>query len=332
MASQIRRRNAFTLVELLVVIAIIGILVALLLPAVQAAREAARRVSCKNNLKQIGLALHGYHDAELAFPPGTEFATTASPEWNTNFGPNWVIRVLPYMEQQNLFNSFNFGAFISDGSNSGPRSTPIKNLICPSDTGANTLCALDGGNWARGNYAANGMNTPFYDWPNGVADIYKKGVFGMNMGFNMSTVTDGTSSTLLVGEVRIGLTSQDRRGCWAMGGPGSSLLSWHGYGGDCNGPNPTNNDSDDIRDCSQVYDALGVNVMIKQKMSCWYPCPSYQATIRSRHRGGAQVTLVDGSVRFISDTIQSTGAWGGCCGMWDRLILSSDGAPLGNLQ
>src|SRR3954469_9382671 len=113
------RRLAFTLVELLVVIAIIGILVALLLPAVQSAREAARRMQCQNNVKQLGLALHNYHDVHKIFPPSSIWPVESEIEKknNGNLGANWVIMVLPYMEQQNLYNSFNFTKSICDSTN-----------------------------------------------------------------------------------------------------------------------------------------------------------------------------------------------------------------------
>ncbi len=101
-------RRGFTLVELLVVIAIIGILVALLLPAVQSAREAARRMQCQNHLKQLGLALHNYHDTLGYFPPSSNWAAIAevNTKNNANLRANWVISILPYIEQQSLYNSF----------------------------------------------------------------------------------------------------------------------------------------------------------------------------------------------------------------------------------
>ncbi len=117
----------FTLVELLVVIVIIGVLVALLLPAVQAARAAARRTQCQNHLKQIGLALMNYHGARSEFPPSATFdAKLNSPEYPRHHYKNWIIEVLPYMEQQNLHNSFNLDVPISSDLNSvarGPGST-----------------------------------------------------------------------------------------------------------------------------------------------------------------------------------------------------------------
>ena len=103
------RRKGFTLVELLVVIAIIGILVALLLPAVQAAREAARRMSCQNNLKQLGIALHNYHDTNKKFPAGMQFYGPGnnSADRGKNYRANWIIAILPYFEQQPLYDTLN---------------------------------------------------------------------------------------------------------------------------------------------------------------------------------------------------------------------------------
>src|SRR5688572_27028117 len=135
-----KTREGFTLVELLVVIAIIGVLVALLLPAVQSAREAARRMQCQNNLKQFGLALHNYHDANMAFPPSSVWKQEAHiAELNSsNLGPNWIIMILPYMEQQSLFDSFDFNFAIPAKENAVPRSTRLAVTLCPSDSGYNT--------------------------------------------------------------------------------------------------------------------------------------------------------------------------------------------------
>ena len=139
MFNRVECRRAFTLVELLVVIAIIGILVALLLPAVQAAREAARRTSCQNNLKQIGIALQNYHDSSSgAFPPGIVFDAGPTgmpfvPDRSWSFRPNWIINILPYMEEQGLYDSFDLTVYISDAVNQIPRGTTVETLLCPSD-------------------------------------------------------------------------------------------------------------------------------------------------------------------------------------------------------
>lgn len=144
-------RRGFTLVELLVVIAIIGVLVALLLPAVQSARESARRMQCSNNLKQLGLAIHNYHDVFLAFPINTLPNSGPAPNWNDNSGFkhwSWMSRVLPFMEQQSLYQSLNVGdntlrqsqQFIA---------TQIKTYLCPSDDYSKRGPRTDGHNLAN---------------------------------------------------------------------------------------------------------------------------------------------------------------------------------------
>jgi prepilin-type N-terminal cleavage/methylation domain-containing protein/prepilin-type processing-associated H-X9-DG protein len=326
------RRGGFTLVELLVVIAIIGILVAMLLPAIQSARESARRTQCKNNLRNIALALINYENSHGVFPPGVQFDTVQSAPVSDTFRPNWVILILPFLEEQGLYNSFNFDEPISHPVNSIARGAQIPIMLCPSDSGAETPFAGttpgEGGNWARGNYACNGVNQQIDQADTAWNDSTKRGMMGVNEAVKLRQVIDGTTKTILVAEIRIGLTEMDRRGVWAMGAAGASAMFWHGYGGDCNGPNPANDSSDDVEGCSTIIRTVGLDFMRKQRMTCWEPCPSYQASARSQHGpGGVQVAFVDGSVHFIDDGVNTTGPWGGCCGVWDRLIASADGTP-----
>ena len=127
------RRSGFTLIELLVVIAIIAVLISLLLPAVQAAREAARRAQCLNNLKQIGLAIHNYHDVIGAFPPG--YLSRLGPDGdNTGPGWGWAAMILPQIEQGPIFNAINFGLAIESPANQTARLTKIATFICPTDS------------------------------------------------------------------------------------------------------------------------------------------------------------------------------------------------------
>lgn len=332
MRSDPCRRNAFTLVELLVVIAIIGILVAMLLPAVQSAREAARRTQCQNNLKNIALALLNYESSAGVLPAGVQFDEGQAPQVSDMFRPNWVIDILPFFEQQGLYDSFDLDEPISAPVNRLARGTEIPSMLCPTDTGAATLfsgtTSGEGDNWARGNYACNGVNQRIDQSNDAWEDATKRGVMGLNQAVKLRQVIDGTSKTILVAEIRVGLTDKDRRGVWAMGTAGSSAMFWHGYGGDCNGPNPANDSSDDIEGCSTVIGQVGLPVMRQERMTCWQPCPSYQASARSQHLpGGVYVAFLDGSVHFIDDTVNTTGPWGGCCGVWDRLIASADGTP-----
>lgn len=329
--KSIDRKRGFTLVELLVVIAIIAMLVTMLLPAVQSAREAARKTQCSNNLKNVGLALLNYESANGDLPAAVKFDEGQLPQSSDLFRENWVILTLPFMEEQSVFDSFDLSLPISRRENQLGRSTRLDVMLCPSDSGAERPFAGtsngEGGNWARGNYAANGVNDRIDESPRAWKDATKRGVMGFNQAVKLKQVVDGLSKTLLVAEIRIGLTDKDRRGTWAMGTAGSSAMFWHGYGGDDNGPNAANDHSDDVEGCSEVVRELGYDTLRRLKMTCWEPCASYQATARSQHVGGVQAVFLDGSVHYLDDSINTTGPWGGCCGVWDRLIASADGTP-----
>jgi len=350
-----RARPGFTLVELLVVIAIIGILVALLLPAVQAAREAARRMQCNNNLKQIGIALHNYHDTHRIFPPASHWdRSTNIEERNPNqLRENWVIMMLPYFEQQGLFDAFDLQQYITAPVNQPARSIELAGMKCPSDAysekpfmgSSNSMTNRMGDNWARGNYAANGALGYMTDKRHGEYDaafetepgwskesrvsFRQRGVMGANASLKISEITDGTSNTVLVGEIRAGVTSFDSRGVWAMSGGCPSSLWAHGYRGDCRGPNQNQSSAaDDVMACSQIQAKFGGAAGLQKiGMSCsagdW---PNFQQTMRSMHPGGVFACFADGSVHFIGDYIQSDpGGFNPEPAVWDRINLSADG-------
>jgi len=377
---QWRRRIGFTLVELLVVIAIIGILVALLLPAIQAAREAARRSQCESNLHNVALAVLNYESSRKVLPPGMTYpATTAGPypgliskvQTLDAFGPNWIISILPQMEDQALHDQFDPTLFqpvdstafrpVNDNpanvNNQKARATDIPALLCPSDPfnrihyqanlGAESQ-AKHGANWARTDYAASAGRAFIYPDPTNVAASYMygpdsnawrdrcyRGVMGPNVAATLRKIADGTSKTIMIGEIRAGLTENDGRGVWAMGHAGASLVAGYGGGGDDNGPNCAFSNGDDVY--TDVADSPGVCVPrtngagIAEGMSAGGGGSFDQQTIRSKHPGGAHVAMADGSVTFVSDDIETTGCYGTatCCSAWDYMILSADEGKLG---
>jgi len=195
-----RFRTGFTLVELLVVIAIIGVLVALLLPAVQAAREAARRGQCQNHLRQVALAAHGYHDTMLRFPAG----------WCRPHNASALCSLLPYLEQGNKANSFDWTQDINGAAtNAAARSQDVKVFLCPSDSGTGRFfTGLSGAQGSeptgRNNYMPNmGSRANFAEVDNGVR-MRANGIFFRNSAVRMAEITDGTSNTALFSECQRG--------------------------------------------------------------------------------------------------------------------------------
>lgn len=346
----------FTLVELLVVIAIIGTLVALLLPAIQSAREAARRAQCTSNLRQVALALLSFHDKAKTFPPSGEWPNLQLKDTETMYesptiGPNWVIRILPQLEEQSTHDLFDLKLPIPDPKNRAARGVELSVMRCPTDyvgvpfetaPAAKDKSPDLGDNWARGNYAANGANGPLggdgksatpIEGPLGPGwyDPRRRGIMGPNVALSVKDVEDGTSKTVLVGEVRAGLNRRDRRGVWALGDAGSSVLYWHGWSagsiGPANGPNDSSESSDDISGCLDTIleegGSGGVELLAMEKMSCRFSrTTGGQGGVRSRHPGGVNAAMADGSIRFIEDGIETSEQ---CCSAWDRLILSNDG-------
>lgn len=210
-----RRQPGFTLVELLVVIAIIGMLVALLLPAIQAARETARRGSCANNLKQIGLGLQMYHDTFRRLPAGwrAHDPATGQPHWYGEPGWSWGSAILPYLEQAPTVASRIYVELpISDPANAEARETPLKVYRCPSDVGPAAF-ALPGGDpylGTAGGYVPLSLAIGNYIGVFGTVDFHLvcdppqpcqgDGTFFLNRGVRFADFTDGLSQTLIVGE------------------------------------------------------------------------------------------------------------------------------------
>lgn len=193
------RRSAFTLIELLVVIAIIAILIALLLPAVQQAREAARTTSCFNNLKQIGIALHNYHDAHNTFPPG--YIYKPGPQGNA-CGFGWGAMILPQLEQASVQAGLNWNVPVYDAANLPSRERHLVSFLCPSDSVSegSFVEMQPGERYAMASYAAS-FGPPDLDNNQEQRD----GMFSRNSRTRARDVTDGMSNTLLAGERQNGL-------------------------------------------------------------------------------------------------------------------------------
>ncbi len=295
------RQGGFTLVELLVVITIIGILIALLLPAVQAAREAARRVDCANRLKQIGLAIHNYHAAARTFPPGNLIKTvgvcpgSGGASAQSEDGTNWMISILPYVEQQALYERYDFSAYNEGLPNKSVRETAVAAYVCPSDQATSTL-------EVPGDGPAAAMQLPYmpgsYRAVTGRSDGYRyldSGDFSNYPlawrgpihavgagGFTterIDDVVDGTSNTLMVGESTT-RTNRRFRTFWAYSYAHFSL----------SGATPQE------RGLWGDYDRC----VAAGGAGSTFPC---RRGWGSFHPGGMNFALCDGSVRFIPQTI-----------------------------
>ena len=366
-----RSRRAFTLIELLVVIAIIAVLVGLLLPAVQKVREAAARMQCSNNAKQIGLALMNYESTYNKLPAASNLPYVNSPSIDlcldlrtksgqNPFGPNWAVMLLPYIEQANLYNQS--GAANYPGFSPVPvdkkgnivvtlpfnlswmaiGGTPVKTYLCPSDPN-NSMPYLDpttgpiGGpaaGWARGNYGVT-AGYEDYDHQNGGASymtsaagipqqngMVSSPVMSTNYGAKITEITDGTSNTIMVGELRSGLSPLDMRGVWALGFPGCSIVN---AGRGSYNPTPNNllggvadDGGDELMNgsqiCSPAIAALGMGCTTSGTQMT-------SAMSRSLHLGGVNCCFADGSVHFVSNNVSQL--------TWVELLSKADGKVTG---
>lgn len=377
-----RSPRAFTLVELLVVIAIIGILVALLLPAIQAAREAARRSQCQNNLKNLGLGILNFEQTTKVFPYAVQtepqdisgagkFQLIQAAQDGTRLYFNWSIQLLPYIEEQALLDSLVLrrasgrlvsltlntipAAILPPGkdplANKNGRARELTVMLCPTDNGKGNPYDAGSGPWARGNYGYNaGLSLILNNegaWnrttndSDGVPMTCGRGVGGADIACKAAQITDGTSHTIALAELRSGLSPKDRRGVWAMPMVGSNLLSQHGsnYAG---GPNDCTPGTDDLRDNSLIINEVGQSALTAE---CMMPYKSdsgwnisAQIAARSKHPGGIFAAMCDGSVQFISDFIDIGRETEGLrCneavfGVWQRLNCPDDGYTLSGLE
>jgi len=314
-----RGRHAFTLIELLVVIAIIGLLIALLLPAVQAARESSRRAQCLNNLKQLGIALNSYHDkfnvvvpACIADNKPLPVTSIAGQQWTP-----WTVMLMAELEQQVVTNAFNFDlgsygpiALKMPGfsANSTVMTTKLSVYQCPSDrsltcrfTGAYPGPPITGVAMSRGNYAANKGNTTWMqtDVPGNSNGVYRDSPFPNTGNLPFAALTDGVSSTVFVSEMLQG-SDGDVRGLPWLTIPGANMYMSSFL---------PNNDTD-ILGLSKNGDVMMPGDLCVNEPGRNLPCKTGDLLngawingARSRHPGGVNVLLGDGSARFVKDSI-----------------------------
>ena len=297
-----RMQRGFTLIELLVVIAIIAILIALLLPAVQQAREAARRSQCRNNLKQIGLALHNYHDTSRCFPPGLIDVVVVSGQYHNLLG--WATFILPFVDQGPLYNQISAhngfdsttGAWEVALNNAGTpvpfietdvARTPLAAYQCPSDTMGGINTEMGAGVYGGSNYVAC------------VGDLFQpansfRGVFFTNSSTSMRDITDGSSNTFLAGERR-------------TNGPQIGSIWIGALQAGTNGSNSIG------RRMSAVSAATNLNAVYQINGTDY-------AAFSSMHEGGAHFLMGDGTVRFVSENIHSA-TYGYLGGMADNNVI-----------
>jgi prepilin-type N-terminal cleavage/methylation domain-containing protein len=285
------KRRAFTLIELLVVIAIIGVMVGLLLPAVQAAREAARRMSCSNNLKQIGLALHNYHDSHSTLPPG--WMQAAAPDVDGGFGERWAwkVFVLPHVEQAAVYDSLN----VNDGRQPIPladdrRAQAVLSVyLCPSDPGGNLNESYpdpNGNFYPKSNYP--GVHGRGEEVSTNIGG--GNGLFAKASRIRFADITDGTSHTFAVGERDAKSPGQGIFG--SLGDPFRHAAIWIRAMPRPGSITPTTQHGRSVTGI--CTDIPGSTRLLNGASS---------RAFGSAHPGGAQFLTADGAVRFVNESI-----------------------------
>lgn len=289
--------HGFTLIELLAVIAIIGVLVGLLLPAVQQAREAARRTSCTNNLKQIGLALHSYIDVNKTFPPVAQ-DSPAKPV-------SWMVRILPFVEKVALYETINLDG-TAGGTNATPRQTRVAAYRCPSDT----VLKSSQTTYEPTNYGVCIGDVTATKEFKGVMDVVDPTHGPAKRCKSLKDISDGTSNTMMVGEILVGHPMDESAnpvGSVCSGtaiDPSSRGASWF---------------------AASIARWFAYNTLLSpngNSVECGKSTNSILGAARSQHPGGVSIVLADGATRFVNDNVS-------VATVWQRLGNRADGLPVG---
>jgi prepilin-type N-terminal cleavage/methylation domain-containing protein/prepilin-type processing-associated H-X9-DG protein len=291
------RRNGFTLIELLVVIAIIAVLIALLLPAVQQAREAARRAQCQNQLKQWTLAAHNHADVNKGkFPlAAIPWSGVVAEDGRTYHRITWHVLLWPYIEQAPLYSKYDLKQPFYVAGNIDTLRIPISLYSCPSDVSGPTQNQGDAYWRVMGNYVANLGNTHLHQDAFD-QQLFKGAPFGVNHVYGLSDLTDGTSNTLCFSEILVASPGglDDNRG---------DILNDEGSPGFMTITTPNSSSPDQCRQCKPSSTDPTSSDFRTIPCSVVGGNTQVQIAPRSRHTGGVQVSMCDGSVRFVSNSI-----------------------------